>query len=178
MQKKITIAGFGGQGVVLAGNIIARACILEGKNVTGMVSYGVEMRGGTANASIVISDKEIASPVVESPDIAIILNQPSLDKFEDTISKDGLVIMNSSLTERDLNRSDLDYVKIKATDLANDMGDVRAANIAALGCFIEKTKLLKMESIERAINDAFKSKKKGLAELNIKALHKGAEQCS
>ena len=92
-ETKIIIAGFGGQGVVVAGNIIARACVIEGKNVTGMVSYGAEMRGGTANATVVISDGEIASPFVERPDIAIIMNQPSLDKFEDLIVSSGLAVL-------------------------------------------------------------------------------------
>ena len=101
-EKKIIIAGFGGQGIVLAGNLIARACIFENKYVTGMVAYGAEMRGGTANATIVISDEEIASPVVEVPDIGIILNQPSLDRYEDDMAKDGLMILNSSLVKREL----------------------------------------------------------------------------
>ncbi len=178
MQRKIIIAGFGGQGVVLAGNILARACIYENKHVTAMVSYGVEMRGGTANTSIVISDKAIASPVVENPDIAIILNQNSLDKFEETIAKNGLLVLNSSLIIRNPKRADLDIVSINATEAADELGNTKIANIIALGAFIRKTNLLRMENIEKAIEEIFSEKKQELIELNKKALQKGAELCS
>ena len=178
MEKKIIISGFGGQGVVLAGNIIARACIFEGKFVTGMVSYGAEMRGGTAHSTVIISDQEIASPIVESADIGIILNQPSLDKFEDKIVKDGALILNSSLIKRDVNRNDLNVIKIDSTKIANELGNIRVANIVTLGAFIKKTSLLNLESIEKAIEELFSEKKPELVEINKKALQKGAELCS
>ena len=174
-ETKIVIAGFGGQGVVVAGNIIARGCVIEDKNVTGMVSYGAEMRGGTANATVIVSDGEIASPFVEHPDAAIILNQPSLDKFESRLAGGGLVVMNSSLTSRDVERSDLDVVKVEATDVANRLGNVRVANIVALGAFIAKTKLLATASIEQAISDLFSTKKAEVIEINFQALKLGAE---
>jgi len=173
-ETKIVIAGFGGQGVVVAGNILARGCVIEDKNVTGMVSYGAEMRGGTANATVIVSDEEIASPFVERPDAAIILNQPSLDKFESRLADGGLVVMNSSLTGRDVERSDLDVVKVEATDAANRLGNVRVANIVALGAFIAKTKLLAAASIEQAISDLFSLKKPEVVEINVKALRLGA----
>ena len=173
-ETKIIIAGFGGQGVVVAGNIIARGCVIENKNVTGMVSYGAEMRGGTANATVIISDGEIASPFVEHPDAAIILNQPSLDKFESRLGEGGLVVMNSSLTIRDVERPDLDVVKVEATDTANRLGNVRVANIVASGAFIGKTKLLEVASIEQAISDLFSLKKPEVIEINVKALKLGA----
>lgn len=180
-QKKIMIAGFGGQGVVLAGAILAKACIFEDKHVTAMVSYGVEMRGGTANTSIVISDHEIASPIFENPDIAIILNQNSLDKFEGKIAKNGLMILNSSLASRDpkkVKRADLDIVSIDATGIADQLGNAKAANIIALGAFIKKTNLLKLENVKKAIESTFSGKKKDIVELNKQALQKGAGLCS
>ena len=177
-EKKIIIAGFGGQGIVLAGNLIARACIFENKHVTGMVAYGAEMRGGTANATIVISDIEIASPIVETPDIGIILNQPSLDRYEDEMAKNGLMILNSSLVKRQLKRKDLTVATVDATHLAKELGNARVANIVALGAFVKKTGLLKLESIAQAIDELFAEKKASLAQINKQALHAGFEQCS
>jgi len=173
-ETRIIIAGFGGQGVVVAGNIIARACVIEGKNITGMVSYGAEMRGGTANSTVVVSDGEIASPFVERPDIAIILNQPSLEKFEPVIRPGGLAVLNSSLIDRPVKRTDLDIVNIDATHIAHDLGNVRVANIVALGAFVEKTALVKMSSVSQAIEDMFSSKKAGMVEINRKAFLEGA----
>ena len=172
-ETKIIIAGFGGQGVVVAGNIIARACVIEGRNVTGMVSYGAEMRGGTANSAIVISDDEIASPVVERPDMAILMNQPSLDKFEPLVLGDGLVVLNTSLVDRGVRRKDILAVSIDASRIANELGNVRVANIVALGAFIRKTNLLQTASIEQAIADLFSGKKASLVELNIRAMAEG-----
>ncbi len=173
-ETKILIAGFGGQGVVVAGNIIARACVIEDKNVTGMISYGAEMRGGTANATVIISDAEIVSPFVERPNIAIIMNQPSLDKFEPTIVSGGLAVLNTSLVDRDLKRDDVDTVKIDASVIARELGNVRVANIVALGAFIEKTGLLDPASVATAIEDLFSSKKAQMVEINKKALLEGA----
>jgi 2-oxoglutarate ferredoxin oxidoreductase subunit gamma len=174
-ETKIIIAGFGGQGVVLAGTLIARACIFDGLNVTAMVSYGAEMRGGTANSTVVISEGQIASPVVERPDIAIILNQPSLDKFKDKVVGDGLIILNSTLVERDVRREELEVVRIGATQAAEDLGNTRVANVVALGAFAEKTKLLRHKSLSRAIEEQFSQKKKELVEVNKKALDVGAQ---
>jgi len=160
-ETKIIIAGFGGQGVVVAGNIIARACVIEGKNVTGMVSYGAEMRGGTANATVVISDGEIASPFVERPDIAIIMNQPSLDKFEEMIAPGGLAVLNTSLVDHDVRRRDLEVAEIEASGIARRL-------------FAAKTALLDISSLAQAIKDLFGTKKPGLVDINIQALRRGA----
>jgi len=169
-ETRIIIGGFGGQGVVSAGSILARAAMAEEKFVTQMVSYGAEMRGGTANSTVVISDSQIASPVIERPDVAILLNQPSLDKFEERIVSGGLAVVNTSLVTRRIQREDLDVVKIDATDTANRLGNVRVANIVALGALVAKTGIVKMESVEGAIEEVFGQKKAGLIEINIKAL--------
>jgi len=173
-ETKIIIAGFGGQGVVLAGNIIARACIFDKLNVTAMVSYGAEMRGGTANSTVVISDGPIASPIVERPDMAIILNQPSLEKFENKIADNGLVVLNCSLVEAEVARNDLDVVRINATEIAKQLGNVRVANTIALGAFVKASALLKMQSIEKAIEQVFSGRKQHLLQINKQALQRGA----
>ncbi len=175
MTEKIIIAGFGGQGVVLAGNVLAKTAIEEGKNITAMVSYGVEMRGGTANTTIVISDEEIASPVVDNPTTAIILNQPSLDKFEPLVEKNGLLIINSSLVKREIERKDVEVIKIPATDLANELGNTRVANLILLGAFIKKTNILTLDKVLEILPGAFPKHKQDLIEINKKALQKGAE---
>lgn len=177
-QTKIIIAGFGGQGVVLAGNIIARACVKEDKFVTGMVSYGVEMRGGTANASVIISNEPITNPFIRHPNVGIILNQPSLDKFEPRLVNGGLVVLNSSMIETPLKRDDLDAVNIDASEIARCLGNVRVANLVALGALIEATKILSPESIEESISDLFSSKKASLVDINLKALAEGAANCN
>ena len=175
-ETKIIIAGFGGQGVVLTGNVIARAAVIEGKNITGMVSYGVEMRGGTANASVIVSDGEIASPFVEYPNAAIILNHPSLDKFEPVLAENCDLVINTSMIHRCVERHDINVGCIDASNIAREsIGNSKVANIVALGAFIKETELFTPESIEQAIKDLFAKKKPELAEINIKAFRVGIE---
>ena len=173
-ETKIIIGGFGGQGVVSAGTILAQAAMAEDRFVTQMVSYGAEMRGGTANSTVVISDAAIASPVIERPDAAIVLNQPSLDKFEERIASGGLVVINTSLVGRAVQREGLEVVEVAATETANRLGNVRIANIVALGAFVAKTGIVKAASVERAIEELFSQKKSGLIEINKKALTEGS----
>lgn len=173
-ETRIIIAGFGGQGVVLAGSVLAQACVIEGKNVTGMVSYGAEMRGGTAHSTVVISDEDIASPVVERPNCGIILNQPSLNKFQDKIESGGLVILNSSLVDTEVQRSDLEVAKIAATEMADRLGNIRVANIVALGAFVKRSGILKLSSVEDALAQIFTGRKANLVEINKRALAAGA----
>ena len=170
----ITIAGSGGQGVVVVGNLIARACVIEGKNVSGWVAYGAEMRGGTANATVIVSDEEIACPFVETPDMAIILNQPSLERFEADIADGGLVLLNTSMIQRLVERDDLEQIHLAATELAHGLGNLKVAHIVALGAFIEHTQVLQMDSIRQAIRDLFVAKKPKMVELNLRALDVGA----
>jgi 2-oxoglutarate ferredoxin oxidoreductase subunit gamma len=170
----IRIAGSGGQGVVVVGNLIARACVIEGKNVVGMVAYGAEMRGGAAHATVIVSDEEIACPFVETPDMAIVLNQPSLDTFEASIVPGGLILLNTSMVQRPVLRTDIEQVHLAATELAHGLGNLKVANIIALGAFIEHTQLLTMDSVRQAIGDLFASKNPKMVELNLKALEVGA----
>jgi 2-oxoglutarate ferredoxin oxidoreductase subunit gamma len=174
-ETKIVIGGFGGQGVVLAGTILAQAAMDEDRFVTQMVSYGAEMRGGTANTTVVISDTRIASPVIERPDVVIVLNGPALDKFEERIVSGGLVVVNTSLADRAVQRDDLEVVEVAATETANRLGNVRVANIVALGALVGQTGIVKTGSVERAIEELFSQKKPGLIEINKKALQEGMD---
>ncbi|MEA3453758.1 MAG: 2-oxoacid:acceptor oxidoreductase family protein [Candidatus Caldatribacteriota bacterium] len=175
MLEKVIIAGFGGQGVMLMGRLLAYAGMLEGKNVAWMPSYGPEMRGGTANCTVIISSEEIASPVVPDPMSIIAMNKPSLDKFEPTVQKDGLILVNSSLIEQKVNRDDVSVVKVPANDIANELGNTRVANMVALGAYIKKSGVLKMETIFKALEKALTGPKQKLLDINKKALKQGVE---
>lgn len=172
MEKEIIIAGFGGQGVLLIGRMLAYAGMMEGKEVSWLPSYGPEMRGGTANCTVVISDKPVGSPVVKSPDILIVLNRPSLDKFEPFVKKNGLLIINSSLIDRKSERDDIDVLYVPANDVAIKCGSPKAANMVALGALVGKTGILKIESLEETIKETFSEKEK-IVNLNLKALKEG-----
>jgi len=175
MLEKVIIAGFGGQGVMLMGRLLAYAGMLEGKNVAWMPSYGPEMRGGTANCTVIISSEEIASPVVPDPMSIIAMNKPSLDKFEPTVQKDGLILVNSSLVEQKVNRKDVSVVKVPANDIANELGNTRVANMIALGAYIKKSEVVKLETIFKALEKALTGPKQKLVDINKEALKQGAE---
>ena len=175
MEERIIIAGFGGQGVVLAGNILAQAALASGKQIAAMVSYGVEMRGGAANCTVTISDDEIASPVVDNPTTAIILSQQALEKFEEAVERGGLIILNESLVDRGVKRKDVKVVKVKATDIANELGNVKVANVIMVGAFVKKTGILNINKVIQILPNAFPKNKQDLVEINKKALEKGAE---
>jgi 2-oxoglutarate ferredoxin oxidoreductase subunit gamma len=168
MKTEIICSGFGGQGVLTAGLIIAQNCIHEGKNVTWIPSYGSEMRGGTANCNIKISDEEISSPFIKDIDILIALNEPSLDKFESMIKPGGLLFVNSSLVVSRDYRKDVKVVLVPMTDLANEANNTRGANLAMLGAFVEKTDLFDKDLFAKGIDDYFGAKGK---------IHKGNVIC-
>ena len=173
-ETKIIIAGFGGQGVVVAGRILAQACIYEGKNVTVMVSYGAEMRGGTANCTLVMGDGEITSPIVEKPDVAVLLNQPSLDRFGGDIVEGGVMVVNTSMANGQPQRNDIKAVRVAASQEAVKLGSVRVANIVCLGALLKATGLLKLESLGKALEEVFGEKGAKVVELNKKAMSAGA----
>ena len=173
MEHKIIISGFGGQGVVLAGSLLANAALLENKKVAGMISYGAEVRGGTANSTTIISDEEITSPIVDKPNMVIALNQPSLDKYKGKIEKNGFLVINTSLAD-EIESRDVNVVRIDATNIANELGNVKVANIVAVGALIKKSNILRLEDAKKALPLVLKGKKE-LVEINEKALMKGAE---
>jgi len=175
MLERIIISGFGGQGVMLMGRLLAYAGMLEGKNVAWMPSYGPEMRGGTANCTVLISEEEIGSPIVSHPKTLIAMNQPSLDKFESNVNEDGLIILNDSLIDREVSRNDVIVIRIPADDIADKLGNSKAANMVVLGAYVEKSGVVKLETIFKALEKALTGRNKKLLELNKEALKQGVE---
>lgn len=175
-ETNILIAGFGGQGVILAGNVLAYACIDAGKNVCAMASYGAEVRGGTAKAIITISDYQIDSPIIENPNLAIIMNAPSFVKYIDIIRPDSPVIVNSSLIDlTKIKNNNVDIVGVDATNLAIKMGNIKVANIILLGAMIRKTGILEPKSVISGMQRSFYKGKKGLYYINESAFRTGYE---
>ena len=173
MQNETIIAGFGGQGVLFTGKVMAYAALESGLEVTWFPSYGPEMRGGTANCTVVISDQEIGSPQVKSPRAAIVMNQPSLDKYEDLVRPGGYLAVNTSLMNRPVKRDDITVIEIPASEIAEELGNIRFANIVILGSLFSKANFLDLESIEKGLKKGLGNKKKKLLEANLEALKKG-----
>ncbi len=173
MYEGIFIAGFGGQGVILTGKLICLAAMRDGKFVSHIPSYGAEMRGGTANCSVVVSDEEIASPLVPHPSILVTLNTPSFLKFQPMVKPGGLLIYNSSLIDLTPSRTDIEAVAVKANDIAEEMGSYRAANMVALGRLLALRPVAEMESVLASLEEAVSARNKALNEVNKKALLKG-----
>ena len=172
MLIKTLIAGFGGQGVLSMGLNLAEAAMLEGKNVTYLPAYGAEVRGGTANCTVAISDDEIASPVASSPEFVIAMNQPSAVKFQHHIQSGGLFFLNSSLVEAEIIRGDIEIVNVPANRIAEELGSPKAANMVMLGAFTKKSGVVELSNVSQALKHILNSKKK-LLELNEKALLTG-----
>jgi len=172
MLIKTIFAGFGGQGVLSMGLNLAQAAMLEGKNVTYLPSYGAEVRGGTANCTVAISDEEIASPVASSPDFIVAMNQPSLVRFQNQIQSGGLFFINSSLIEAEISRGDIDIVEVPASSIAEELGSPKSANMVMLGAFTKKSNLVSLSSVIEALRNTLKNKQKLIA-VNKKALMAG-----
>jgi 2-oxoglutarate ferredoxin oxidoreductase subunit gamma len=174
MQNDVILAGFGGQGVLLIGKMLALAGMSEGKQVSWMPSYGPEMRGGTANCTVVISDRPVGSPVIRSPRGVVALNLPSLDKFEPALRPGGVLVINTSLITRDATRDDVMVIRVAANEVANELGNPRGANMVALGAYVGASGAVSMEEVEQVVRDSF-AKKPKLIDVNLEALHKGFE---
>lgn len=172
MLIKTIFAGFGGQGVMSMGLNLAQAAMLEGKNVTYLPSYGAEVRGGTANCTVAISDEEIASPVASSPDFIVAMNQPSLVRFQNQIQSGGVLFINSSLIEAEVSRGDIDIVRVPANSIAEELGSPRSANMVMMGAFTKKSNLVSVSSVIEGLKSALKNKQK-LVAINKKALMAG-----
>ena len=175
MYQGIRISGFGGQGVISAGILLAQAGLLEGKNVSWFPAYGAEMRGGTANCSVVIASDEVSSPVVSRPDTVIVMNEPSLAKFEPMVKPGGLLIINSSLVNSKPTRTDIKVVSVPCNAIAEEVGTTKIANMVALGAFAGATGAVSVEGITKALSKVFKRAKPEMLEMNAKALMRGAE---
>lgn len=148
MEKSFVFAGFGGQGVILAGKLLAQAGADYGLEVTWLPSYGPEMRGGTANCTVLLSDEPIGSPVVDNPTALVAMNLPSLDRFEKTVAKTGIIVVNSSLITRPTERNDVRALSVPANDIAVSLGNSQAANMVALGAVIKATEVISLQLIK------------------------------
>lgn len=173
MTEKIIIAGAGGQGIMLIGKILAQAAMREGKFVTCLPAYGPEVRGGTAYCRVIISDQEIGSPCVEQADTLIIMNAPSLERFQGRINNNGLLIVNTSLAE-EIKKKNVQVLGFSFTDLALELGNLKVANMIALGCYVASKKIVQKKSIFEVILEIAPTDKLGLIALNKQALEKGA----
>ena len=175
MLEEIIIAGFGGQGVMVAGQLLAHAGMEEGHQVAWIPSYGPEMRGGTANCTVIISDEEIGSPIVTNPAIAIVMNRPSLDKYEPLVRPGGLLLVNSSISGRPVERKDITVVEVAANEEAVALGSERLANTIMLGALIGCTNLLPLERIVASMPEVLSARQRHLVDLNQRALARGRE---
>lgn len=173
MTERIIIAGSGGQGIMLLGKVLSEAAMRENKFVTWLPAYGAEVRGGTSHCMVVISDKEISSPYIEKADAMIIMNGPSLEKFKNRIKEKGLLIINSSLAPK-YKDSKLNIFQRPFTDIAIVLGNIKIANMAALGCFLAKEKVVSLKSVSEAISEIAPADKSALIGINKKALEEGA----
>ena len=174
MEAQFLVAGFGGQGVLLIGQLLAKAAMHDGMNVSWMPSYGPEMRGGEANCAVVISDEPIGSPLVTEPPIAVLMNKPSLKKFEPAMEKGGLLLYNSSLIDEPPVRTDVTVVPVPCNDIAEQLGNSRTANMVMLGAIIERTGVISIESAMEALKITFGPKKAHLLPINRQAMEAGA----
>ncbi len=170
---QLLIAGFGGQGVLFAGKFIAYKGLLENKEISWLPSYGPEMRGGTANCSVIVSDTPVGSPIVSTPDVLMVMNLPSLDKYEESVVSGGKVFVDSTLIDRKVNRSDVDAFYIPATKLAKEAGIPTLANMIMVGKMIKETGMISFEDIEGALKKVVSAKRAELLDYNLKALETG-----
>ncbi|MGI6189487.1 MAG: 2-oxoacid:ferredoxin oxidoreductase subunit gamma [Clostridiales bacterium] len=175
MTHQIIIAGFGGQGIMSMGQLLAYAGMLEDKNVSWLPSYGPEMRGGTANCNVIISDDMVASPIITKATAVIAMNKPSLDKFENAVSRGGLLLINSSLIDRKASRDDIEVCYIPANEIAEKLGNSRVANMVMLGSYIAKSNAVSPGSVINSLTKVLGSSKAHFIPINQKALSMGAE---
>lgn len=171
-QYEVTMAGFGGQGVMVAGQLLAYSGIKEGKNVVWLPSYGPEMRGGTAYCTVVISDVRIGSPIINNPTACCVFNRPSFDKFSPRVKPGGLLIVNSSLINVSSDRTDIKQILIPANQMALQGGSVKSTNVAVLGCFVAATGIVEHKTVLKVLEEKLGSKK-DLLETNMKVFEAG-----
>ncbi len=175
MQTEIILSGFGGQGIMFAGQILTYAAMDAGKQVTWIPSYGPEIRGGTANCTVVIADEEIGAPVVKNPDVVLAMNLPSLDKYEPLVKPGGVLVINASMVDRAARREDITTVSVPCNDIAEKIGSSRLANMVAAGALLAGLKVLTLKDLETALNNHMPGRHKALLPKNIEALTKGLE---
>jgi 2-oxoglutarate ferredoxin oxidoreductase subunit gamma len=175
MLLKSIFSGFGGQGVLMMGYVLAVAGMEEDKCVTFLPAYGAEVRGGTANCTVVVSDREIASPIASSPEYVVAMNYPSVVKYQNMVKAGGTIFLNSDLISESPAREDIKIVRVPANSLAREMGNDRVLNMVMLGAMIAVTRIVSEKALAHAVETVLEGGKKSLVELNQKALAKGSE---
>ena len=173
MTNRILIAGFGGQGILFAGKVLAYKGLVENKQLSWLPSYGPEMRGGTANCNVIISDEPVGSPIVDEPDVLIVMNLPSLDKYENKAVKGAKIFVDSTLISRKVERDDVDVYYIPATKMAQEAGIPTLANMIILGKVIKETGVVSYEGMEDALKKVVSARKANLIDVNLKAIKAG-----
>lgn len=175
MLLKSVFSGFGGQGVLMMGYVLAWAGMHEDRHVTFLPAYGAEVRGGTANCTVVVSDQEIASPVASFPEFVVAMNYPSMIKYENMVKSDGFMFLNSDLISASPRRDDIHVVRVPANSLAHEMGNDRGLNMVMLGAMAEVTGVVSQQALAKAVESVLEGKKRRLIESNQEALAKGAQ---
>jgi 2-oxoglutarate ferredoxin oxidoreductase subunit gamma len=174
VYTNVTMAGFGGQGLMFIGKLLAYCAMKRGLNVTWIPSYGPEVRGGTANCTVVISDEPIGSPVISSPEALIIMNNPSLEAFEPRLKTGGLLLINSNLVTHEVKRRDINVIPVPANETAVEAGERRAANMVIFGAYVAKTRIITKEDVAEGFKELFGAKAETL-EANMRAFEKGTK---
>jgi len=173
IDERIIVAGFGGQGVMMLGKLLAHAGMMENRNVSWLPSYGPEMRGGTANCHVIISEEMIGAPIVTEATCVIAMNLPSLEKFERVVKPEGRLLINSSLIKQPSSRHDVRVLEIPVNDIANQKGSLNVANVVMLGAYITLSQVVQKETILTVIQDILGHRKRHLLDINLKALEEG-----
>lgn len=174
-HHEIVISGFGGQGVLFAGQLLAYAGMAEGRQVTWIPSYGPEMRGGTAHCTVIISDEEIGSPLVEHPTAALVMNPPSLEKYAPLVQPHGVLILDATLIEQHTDRVDIRELRIPARAIADELGTPQSANVVMLGALIAATGVVTLQTLGRVLKEHLSARRRDTLEANLLALRRGAE---
>ena len=174
-SHEIIIAGFGGQGLLFAGKVLAYGGLIEEKEVSWLPSYGPEMRGGTANCNVILSDTPVGSPIVQHPDVLVVMNTPSLDKYENMVAPGGKIFVDSTLITRKVNREDVDVFYIPATQMASDMDAGGLANMILLGAVLRETSCIGDDTLPESLHQVIPARKADLFEVNMRAIQAGRE---
>ncbi len=174
MKEEIIMAGFGGQGVMSMGKLLAYAGMKEGVEVSWMPSYGPEMRGGTANCTVIVSSSKIPSPLSSKPDTVIAMNLPSLEKFAPRVKSGGTIFLNSSLISSEVKRDDVEIIKVPANQIAGEIGNSKIANMVMLGAYLKKKNIVQMETVKNSLKSVLPERRHDLIPINEKALEQGA----
>lgn len=173
MTFETIMAGFGGQGLLFSGKVLAHAALIENKELSWLPSYGPEMRGGTCNCSVIVSDEPVGSPIIANPNVLMVMNEPSLDKFEGAVAPGGVMFVDSSLVERKAARTDIEAVYVPATQMARELQAPALANMVLLGAIVAKTGCVRCETVAQALKETISARKANLLDLNVKAVEAG-----